>query len=55
MQLSRLESEEIIDAIALMSESMSDGLGRFRLFSTVQWSCIGRAKLALQRSSPFNE
>jgi hypothetical protein len=47
MQLSRLESAEIIGAIALTSESMWDDLGRFRLFSTVRWSCIGRAKLAI--------
>ena len=43
MQLSRLESAEVIGAITFTSKSLWDGLGRFRLFSTVRWSCIGRA------------
>jgi hypothetical protein len=47
MQLSRMESAEIIGAIALTNESMWDDLGLSRLFSTVRWSCIGRAKLAV--------
>jgi hypothetical protein len=45
MQLSRLKSAKAVDIIALLSKSIWDGLGRFRLFSTVRWSCIGRAKL----------
>ena len=40
MQLNRLESAEIIGVIGLIPLLLWDGFG---LFSTVWWSCIGRA------------
>jgi hypothetical protein len=42
VELSGLESADMIDAIKLIVFSISDCLGPFGLFSPVRWSCIGR-------------
>jgi hypothetical protein len=55
MQLSLPESAEVLDGIVLLSMSIWDGIGRFRLFSTVQWSGIGRAKLPFHDSLLVDE
>jgi hypothetical protein len=49
MQLSRLESAEMIDTTSLIAYPLWAALGRFGLLSTVQWSRIGRVSLVTSR------
>jgi hypothetical protein len=53
MVLKRLESADMIDTVGLIAQSFWDGLGRFRLFSTLRWSCIGRGKAKAPQQRGF--